>query len=133
MTPSQLLIPRYKVIAPDTSGLFRIGDMLVQAKFNPKYYENVNQPNMPLLSNLENFPHLFQPLHWSAERQESDLPEYVKDEDGKVYKLEYREKQYRIVGDERDMTEWLDIYFGSHISPGTPEEFQTYINKSKMK
>ncbi len=65
MTPEELLIPRYKVIADYPGNEIKVGKV-----FEP----NTDWPE----SYLKKYPHLFRKLEWWEERELGDMPGYVK-------------------------------------------------------
>jgi hypothetical protein len=87
MTPEQLLIQRYKVIAPYPGSEFEIGDIL-----NRYYFETSTSGMYTYLTNIinplegksmkkeyvEGMPNIFQPLPWYAEREPGDMPPFIK-------------------------------------------------------
>lgn len=70
MTPTELMKPRYKVIAdwPDNSK-HKIGNIINAG--NVEWPENYCEW-------LDNFPHLFKKLEWWEERNENELPAWIK-------------------------------------------------------
>ncbi len=75
MTPESLLIQRYKVIAPYPRSTYTVGEVVTVGQMGKetqvKYFE---------------YPHLFQPLPWYAERKKSEMPEFIKC-DERVWKI----------------------------------------------
>lgn len=73
MTVEDLLKPRYKVIADFPMSICKVGEILEpQGKYFPVIeggYWNIE---------IYKYPHLFKKLEWWEEREESDMPEYVK-------------------------------------------------------
>ena len=82
LTTEQLLAPRYKVIADYPQSRFNPDEILIPNRMDGKVDNQwVNQdPNDKryIHAQLENFPHLFKPLQWWEDREEKDMPEYVK-------------------------------------------------------
>jgi hypothetical protein len=64
MTPEDLLKPRYKVVADYPDSIFKIGGILIQGEKD--------------LTEAAKYPHLFKKLEWWEEREEKDMPEYLK-------------------------------------------------------
>lgn len=82
---SGLLKSRYLVIAPDTSERFELGDIFYKYVFDGTItYCYVTNSGSPLQGknlnavHVENFPHLFRPLHWWELRSAEEMPGYVK-------------------------------------------------------
>jgi len=128
-----LMIPRYKVIADWPESIFKIGEVLVcvvdgeegnQYAFGDnQYYENL-YPHL--------YPHLFKPLQWWEEREEKDMPEYVKQVKGdKVFKLLDSSQNGRLWHDDNEMELAHLLRHGNHYLPATLEEYNEYINNKK--
>jgi hypothetical protein len=90
-TVEELLIQRYKVIAPYPQSSFEVGDII---SFELQHveiarYTALNGDPIKLAvmeKEVQKYPHLFQPLPWYAERKPEDLPEYIKC-DERVWKI----------------------------------------------
>lgn len=90
LSTEQLMKPRYKVIADWPGSRFRIGQILKQ-DFTTAFRNDNGIGNY----NVDKYPNLFKELHWWEERDEKDMPEYIKFVDdymdfksGAVYKCE---------------------------------------------
>lgn len=83
-TVEELMKPRVKCIANDTSGDFEVGEILYPDSDGFYYlYNDVGRWRLY----PEQYPHLFRRLEWWEERSPEDMPEYVKyASTGKVYK-----------------------------------------------
>lgn len=55
----------------------------------PMYVDDIasKSPDYILKKEADKYPYLFRELSWWEERAESDMPEYVKTDDGEVYKI----------------------------------------------
>lgn len=88
MTPEQLLIKRYKCIAPipfqPFPDMYNVGDIFTD---NSKTAVLNQKGDAVCVVEWEKYPANFQPLPWWSDRKPEDLPEYVKFEDGKVFKI----------------------------------------------
>jgi hypothetical protein len=73
MTPEQLMQPRYKVIADYPKSIHPVGT-IIDAGWQSEdlLYCDWDGPR------CRDFPHLFKKLEWWEEREEKDMPEYVK-------------------------------------------------------
>lgn len=71
----ELLKPRYKVIAPDTSENFKPGDIFTKEN---KYWFITNDNFELRETELEKYPHLFRRLEWHEEIDKKDMPQYLK-------------------------------------------------------
>jgi hypothetical protein len=81
MTPEELLKPRYKVIAPYPDMPFSVGQVLLLQKHKEGWeYTWAEHDGFHSMTDLEmsEFPHLFKEMEWWEEREEKDMPEYVK-------------------------------------------------------
>lgn len=77
MTPEELMIPRWEVIAGYPGSLFTVGEILTQwsvradtASPNRDGLKNVRQPGK--------YPGVFRPLSWWEHRTIEQMPKYVK-------------------------------------------------------
>lgn len=76
MTPQQLLIPRYEVIAPWPNGGISVGTILIESL--PNYYRHSTKTGISYrVQNIDQYPHLFQPLQWWEKRNIEEMPEYL--------------------------------------------------------
>jgi hypothetical protein len=94
LSTKELLKPRIKCIAPYPYAIYKVGDVIL---FNS---EEDSKPIIGTYDNIENvkslhyvsfqsfleFSILFENLPWYAERKVEDMPEYVKDDKGFVFK-----------------------------------------------
>lgn len=123
MSNEDLLKPRYKVIADYPGNLQPIGHI----------YEIIFNDEEALKNwcdNKDYYPHLFKKLEWWEEREEKDMPEYVKggNEITKLNRVDFESS-----------SEWIFYLDDSHIPyschawfPATKEEYenqQSKINK----
>lgn len=67
---TELLAPRYKVIADYPGSPFKINEVI--------------PPELILGNGLDRFPVIFKKLEWWQERDVSQMPRYLKDKDGKI-------------------------------------------------
>lgn len=73
--PEELLQKRYKIIAEDTSGNLKVGQVLVHDEEANVFWCGKTCFTEDQLKSLH---HLFQPLPWYACRKVNDMPRYVK-------------------------------------------------------
>lgn len=72
MSPEELLIPRYKLIADYPTNQIPIRTII-------SLPQNITTESMRLEKEFyEKYPHLFKELHWAEDRKEEDLPKYIK-------------------------------------------------------
>lgn len=86
MTNEELLSPRYKVIAGYPGSLYPTGYIIDEAD---------NLEGFTFFSTeVHKYPHIFKPLAWYEEREEKDMPSYVRNvADGIVFKVYARFKK----------------------------------------
>jgi hypothetical protein len=86
MTPEQLLIQRYKVIAP-YPGIkahgWKVGDILDR---NWCEYQNGDEDAGVIEWQISDYPTNFQPLPWWSDRKVEDMPAFIKC-DERVWKV----------------------------------------------
>jgi hypothetical protein len=135
MDIQELLKPRYRVIA-DWPGnkYFAVGEILsthpiyeLYAADKLKHLRKCDNSAGVDISNLEKHPHLFRKLEWWEERDEKDMPEYLKFDNGMVVKV-----------DSYLMDVGFNFYYGesagygkrpfrgSNVIPATESEYQSY-------
>lgn len=90
---SELLRRRVKCIGNGEyhypGSVSKVGDILYEAvqESNKGYYYS-KDGYVSVIFEPENYPHLFKPLAWYEDREESQLPEYVKNiADGHIFKV----------------------------------------------
>jgi hypothetical protein len=131
MTPEELLKPRYKVIAPYPDMPFSVGQVLLLQKHKEGWeYTWAEHDGFHSMTDLEmsEFPHLFKEMEWWEEREEKDMPEYVKHRRGEgVLKIVSIDWKYMSVILEDDSFPRSFMNF----LPATASEYETY--KSKVK
>lgn len=87
MTTEQLLIQRYKVIAPYPGCGYQVGDIILEVDANlSKFVKQGDDRNFQYIQYPANYPANFQPLPWYAERKKSEMPEFIKC-DERVWKV----------------------------------------------
>lgn len=127
-TVEELLMQRYKVIAPYPQSSLSVGDII---SFELQHVEIAQYSALNgtpikwavMEKEVQKYPHLFQPLPWYAEREPGDLPKYIKSKDGKhirelieitpdgfKVKIEECKKGYRICYNDRWEPATIDEY-----------------------
>lgn len=123
MNTEELLKPRYKVIADYPNSPYTVGDVYkFKKKLRNSFYEKENGFSPANLYAPDQYPHLFRKLEWWEERNETDLPQYVKHgQNGKPRKVVriYREN---IIEFEGGRTRRLNEKY----LPSTLEEYTNY-------
>ena len=90
MTKEQLLIPRVLCIGgkpgdPNYPGSrFMTGDIIEQ---NGRDYWGIKADAWISQTTVDRYPNLFKPLPWWYGRTVEEMPQYVKDENGEVWKV----------------------------------------------
>lgn len=79
MSVEQLLKPRVKMIAPVPEYGMEVGTVITPDEYG--YFEVRPGYKMNLVA-IKQFPHIYKPLHWWEEREESEMPEYLKSPNG---------------------------------------------------
>lgn len=78
------------------------------------------------------YPHLFKPLQWWEEREEKDMPEYVKGSGGKPYKVnEYAKYDPEIAYIKGDNNKNKRIKL-RNFNPATEQDYITYQSNQKL-
>jgi hypothetical protein len=127
MTQQELLQPRYKVIAEDTSAKFRLNQIIYHPDGWHDYIWCVNNERENIIFNPEKYPHLFQKLEWWEERHADEMPKYLKDTKSKeVYELLTYIPPYAI-GQASDYR--VRVHF-NHLEPATGEDYKNQFHPS---
>ena len=138
MTPEELLIKRYKCIAPipfqPFPDMYNVGDIFTD---NGKTAV-LNQKGDPVcVVEWDKYPNIFQPLPWWSDRDVSDMPPYVKlCGDKAYYRHEYKIENGNLFYNQYindHLIGWLlvDDDF-SNYEPATRSEYEAY-QQSKNK
>lgn len=119
-----LMKPRYKVIADYPDGRHKVGNIITPNKSG----------YCPYVGNADQYPHLFKKLEWYEDREETEMPQYVKsimtekvfktdmwllDEDGDIYF-------------DSDECRNLSMYPHNYL-PSTETEYNSYQLKNPSK
>lgn len=82
MTNEEILKPRYKVIADYPQSKFEINEILIPDRLdgtvNGFWVSECKNNRKIVFATPQNYPHLFKKLEWWEEREERDMPEYVR-------------------------------------------------------
>lgn len=106
-TAEELLLPRYKCIAPipfQPFPMYNVGDIYTD---NGKTAILNQNGDAVCVVEWDKYPHLFQPLPWYAERELSDMPEYVR-------YSEYYLNHYHLDGEYKDKIFKVDKWAKGH-------------------
>ena len=77
MTATELLIPRYEVIADYPNNERPIGAILQEEVHGYFYYRKGDIGYHANNKNIDNYPHLFRKLNWWENRKAEDMPKQV--------------------------------------------------------
>jgi len=132
MTPEQLMMPRYKVIAGyprSESDGFAIGDIITDG--GAAVNRNQNNHVVPTVDFLS-YPAIFALLQWWEERSREDMPQYVKiDLGGGAWQGKVGKAKYSYVNTNVDVwfsdTDEKRFHRGDTI-PATEQEYLNFIN-----
>lgn len=133
MTPEQLLIPRYKVIADYPGSDFKVGQIIeleneITGEFSSVWNYNIYGPSPWVYSqsDFDTYPAIFRRMNWAEERKPEDLPEYVL----ATVDSEYPYNRGLIVKTDDILQHWKRIEFehlakmiGDCFEPSTEEEY----------
>ena len=131
----QLLIPRYKIVAdyPNRPMTMPVGHILTLDKYGAGkwWHEYTDDEPIHIEEGSTKYPVVLKPLHWSEEREEKDMPGWVKIiATGQVFKsygfgtlgrafIKIKEDNYR-----------SNIPV-NNLTPTTEQEYNEYINSKK--
>lgn len=127
LTVEQLMAVRYKVIADYPYSPYKAGQIIT--------------PNTGsgLHILLKGFPNIFSDLEWWQEREVSEMPEYVVDSNGSIFKAKWTKgvvtengqqpMRMRLVGQTGDWQVIENIMCFYELP--TQQKFNDYINKQK--
>ena len=80
MTATELMIPRFEIIAEYPNCEFKNGEIISRVKYatNDIYHTDENPPVGGLdLSEIEKYPHLFRKMNWWEDRKAEEMPKQV--------------------------------------------------------
>jgi hypothetical protein len=139
MTQEELMRKRVIVENKWPGCQYEVGDMLYKHGVG-FYYCLVGESRLINSGQVEPFPYLMRPLNWWEERDEKDMPKYVRDNDGNVYLADWKkDKNYPMKMILREAHGELQCaeYFVTHkvmcfFEPATESEYQSYISNQKQ-
>lgn len=108
-----LMKPRYKVIADYPANYYGVGEI----------YTDCSAYTTEL---FEKYPHLFKKLEWWEEREESEMPEYVKEIGGESHVVKVA-NHYVVGMFEGDLDgQYWEAPYNEYV-PATEAEYQNYL------
>ena len=156
MTNEELLAQRVMVIAVWPKCPYKVGDILrytdeiwvfneyeykedayrIFLKGISGYFLNENTECIGE-SEISMYPHILRIMHWSEGREIADLPEYIKFQISKAFKVRWEREDGRregIICKDANGDWWDDMYKSfkyAEAIPATKEEYEAYLTKSK--
>ena len=143
MSIEELLIERYKVIAPYPHSPYKVGDIikpnngrfvLTQTSYRDEFGETVYSEHLHKIETAKDYPHLFQPLPWWAERKVEEMPRFVKwtnPADGEIKIFEVSNWVSNSLGvlsaDVKDA-----YLFIRDVAPATEADYTAYITQTQQ-
>lgn len=157
MSVEDLLKPRVKCIADFWDNPFKVGEVIEadfqrehfdfftgesigthwHTDFLPKGNKDVARTSYSFESRFFPYPHLFKPMQWWEEREESQLPEYVKYDYSHIAKVKKYHflKTLTFIEFFYDINDYSDRIIGagniSKCVPSTLQEYQTFKQQNK--
>lgn len=127
MSNEELLRPRWKVRINYPGCQFKIGEIIVKHKYASGNWYVPNFMYQP-----ENYPEIFEALEWYEERDESDMPKYVR-----CGNLIHEVKRW--VGSFQNIC-WIGCHvndtstfvYSQKLQPATITEYKQYIDQQKQ-
>lgn len=109
MTASELLKPRFKIIADFPNNDFgKVGDILDR---DWSKYPNDDEEKEPIWS-ISDYPHLFQRLNWWEERSVEDMPKKVISKAEEIDSEPYEIEEW----DMNNLVGWINKKERSYVS-----------------
>lgn len=130
----ELLKPRYKVIADYPYAAYKVGDIINTYESAMAIALNCEKEDCKIC--LKDYPQLFKKLEWFERRQAPELPDYLKDEHGEVWKVyQYLSAFSTSVNLYKNFKD-EEMPYGSHslyeLKPATISEYNDFIKKQKL-
>lgn len=141
MTPDQLLQPRYLCTSPTDNHYpyspFKVEDIIELNQISGNG-SNCCTINGVVYSDtaLNKYPHLFLRLEWWEMRNRIEMPNFLKDKDGEVWRVYEYPSSGSFVLLHKNFKDY-DFPYGSHslyeLLPATSEEYEQFINRPSGK
>lgn len=121
MTPEQLMIPRYKVIADYPRSRYIIGEIV--------QYGQIGRETQ---IKYDDYPAIFKPLQWWEERKVEEMPPFIRfKQDNAIFKIEQWDINFLFgfIDAEKRRGCGLTTFKPEYgYEPATESEYLTYIN-----
>lgn len=131
MNTEELLKDRYKVIADYPNSPYTVGDVYkFKKKLRNSFYEKENGFSQTNLYAPEKYPHLFRKLEWWEERTIDEMPEYVRDNNGRILNPKHFLNSWGKPV-PKGCTHEGRFYSYSSMLPSTETEYLTYKQSKK--
>jgi hypothetical protein len=128
MSNEELMIPRYIVMVdfPQWSVFsHKKGDIL---ELKGIHFVGKGTSKSVNESEIDKYPFIFRKLHWSENRKESDMPEYVKDiYNDRILKVADKGQNRRVWHIENEIE--FRFIRGKSFIPATKKEYENQLNK----
>ena len=91
MKASELLKPRYEVIASYPGSEFEVGEVVQLNRsdenkpFRYLSYQNESGPEVWYTHTFQEYPHIFRKMNWWEQRSADQMPDKIKHTEGDVY------------------------------------------------
>lgn len=135
----ELLRPRYEVTNDYPNSKFDIGTILIRDAIIENWTHDTTEGAYKMCGLKEDaivkYPHLFRKLEWWEYLKDDDLPEYVKDENGRVWKVATRDQDQRIWHNDNEIEmRFIRRYFPASLpAPSAPvkEDFLNVLIENR--
>lgn len=132
MSVEQLLTPRYKVIAKYPGSRWEVGHVvhLLNNKGSIIYRWSDNNGDWVYEYWFMEYPAIFKKLQWWEERQEGEMPQYVK-----ILNQQDKEEVYKVNkwnnSNGMPYVDGFGVFIIKDMEPASESDYLTYINQSK--
>lgn len=141
-SPNKFERKRYKLISDYPRNNLPVGlifEFDVEAVWlilNDEYYFDCKDWPMGVASSYyfasiidcEKYPNIFKELQWWEDRKPEDLPKYVKDLHGEIYKIKKYDDLLIYIEDTNDTIDWI-----GHYTPSSEKELLNEIKNISQK
>lgn len=89
MTATELLIPRYEIIADFPGNKYNVGRIITPITKSNVMFDCPDAPSSEIIQYPEKYPYLFKRIPWWQNRDVKDMPEYVIFHDNTISKIKH--------------------------------------------
>lgn len=134
MTTEELMIERYKVKNPYPHSPYKVGDIikpnngrfvLTQTEHRDEWGETVRTEHLHKIEVAKQYENLFEPLPWWKERNDDEMPLYVKHKHGWIDKhigVNHSGDCFTFIG-RNETIDWKFDWF----QPATEADYNAYL------